>query len=73
MFDGGSPAEIPPQLGAKASPQLPAQPECAPAGYNFDGAKAYKDSKLCLMMTSNLLHDKYNKQTGIAFSSIYPG
>jgi protochlorophyllide reductase len=42
-------------------------------GYNFDGAKAYKDSKLCLMMTSNLLHDKYNKQTGIAFSSIYPG
>jgi len=42
-------------------------------GYNFDGAKAYKDSKLCLMMTSNLLHDFYHKQTGIAFSSIYPG
>ena len=42
-------------------------------GYNFDGAKAYKDSKLCLMMTSNLLHDKYHKQTGISFSSIYPG
>ena len=42
-------------------------------GYNFDGAKAYKDSKLCLMMTSNMLHDKYHKQTGIAFSSIYPG
>jgi len=42
-------------------------------GYSFDGAKAYKDSKLCLMMTSNLLHDRYYKQTGIAFSSIYPG
>jgi len=42
-------------------------------GYNFDGAKAYKDSKLCLMMTSNILHDKYHKQTGISFSSIYPG
>ena len=42
-------------------------------GYNFDGAKAYKDSKLCLMATSNLLHDKYHKQTGISFSSIYPG
>jgi len=42
-------------------------------GYNFDGAKAYKDSKLCLMMTSNMLHDKYHRQTGIAFSSIYPG
>lgn len=53
---------------------LPAHPSyAAPAGYNFDGAKAYKDSKLCLMMTSNLLHDKYYKQTGIAFSSIYPG
>ena len=42
-------------------------------GYNFIGAKAYKDSKLCLMMLSNMLHDKYHKQTGIAFSSIYPG
>jgi len=27
-------------------------------GYSFIGAKAYKDSKLCLMMTSNILHDK---------------
>ena len=26
--------------------------------------QAYKDSKLCLMMLSNLLHDKYHKQTG---------
>jgi len=42
-------------------------------GYEFDGAKAYKDSKLCLMMMSNLLHNKYHRQTGIAFSSIYPG
>ena len=42
-------------------------------GYNFIGAKAYKDSKLCLMMTANMLHDRYHKQTGIAFSSIYPG
>ena len=49
---------------------------CGPAAsgrYKFDGAKAYKDSKLCLMMTSNILHDKYHKQTGISFSSIYPG
>lgn len=42
-------------------------------GYSFNGAKAYKDSKLCLMMLSNTLHAKYNKLTGIAFSSIYPG
>ncbi|KAL7498751.1 hypothetical protein ACHAWT_006783 [Skeletonema menzelii] len=42
-------------------------------GYGFIGAKAYKDSKLCLMMMSNFLHAKYNRNTGIAFSSIYPG
>jgi hypothetical protein len=42
-------------------------------GYAFNGAKAYKDSKLALMMLSNILHDKYHRQTGIAFSSIYPG
>jgi len=42
-------------------------------GYAFIGAKAYKDSKLCLMMLSNLLHAKYHKQTGVTFSSIYPG
>jgi len=42
-------------------------------GYGFDGAKAYKDSKLSLMMMSNVLHAKYHKLTGISFSSIYPG
>jgi protochlorophyllide reductase len=42
-------------------------------GYGFIGAKAYKDSKLCLMMTSNFLYSKYHRNTGIAFSSIYPG
>jgi protochlorophyllide reductase len=42
-------------------------------GYAFNGAKGYKDSKLALMMLSNMLHDKYHRQTGIAFSSIYPG
>jgi len=42
-------------------------------GYEFNGAKAYKDSKMCIMMTANELHDRYHKATGIAFSSIYPG
>jgi hypothetical protein len=42
-------------------------------GYGFIGAKAYKDSKLCLMMLSNMLHARYHKKTGITFSSIYPG
>eukprot|EP00747_Dinoflagellata_sp_TGD_P125335 gnl/TRDRNA2_/TRDRNA2_174142_c1_seq1.p1 gnl/TRDRNA2_/TRDRNA2_174142_c1~~gnl/TRDRNA2_/TRDRNA2_174142_c1_seq1.p1 ORF type:complete len:731 (+),score=146.84 gnl/TRDRNA2_/TRDRNA2_174142_c1_seq1:31-2223(+) len=42
-------------------------------GYNFNGAKAYKDTKLALMMTSNMLHERFHRSTGIAFSSIYPG
>jgi len=42
-------------------------------GYNFNGAKAYKDTKLALMMLANTLHSKYNKATGISFSSMYPG
>ncbi|EEC47644.1 predicted protein [Phaeodactylum tricornutum CCAP 1055/1] len=42
-------------------------------GYGFIGAKAYKDSKLCLMMMANFLHTKYNKLTGISFASMYPG
>merc|ERR1711957_855826 len=42
-------------------------------GYGFIGAKAYKDSKLCLMMVSLVMHLKFHKQTGISFSSIYPG
>jgi len=42
-------------------------------GYGFIGAKAYKDSKLSLMMMSNFLHSKFNKSHGITFSSIYPG
>eukprot|EP00466_Bigelowiella_natans_P017197 jgi/Bigna1/43170/e_gw1.73.80.1 len=42
-------------------------------GYSFNGAKGYKDTKLALMMLSMILHDRYHKSTGIAFSSIYPG
>lgn len=30
-------------------------------------------SKMCIMMTANLLHQKYHRGTGITFSSIYPG
>ena len=42
-------------------------------GFNFNGAKAYKDTKMCLMMTSNTLHDRFHRSTGVAFSAIYPG
>lgn len=42
-------------------------------GENFNGAKAYKDSKVCNMMTINELHKRYHASTGITFSSLYPG
>ena len=42
-------------------------------GNNFNGAKAYKDSKLCNMMTINELHRRYHDSTGITFNSMYPG
>ena len=38
---------------------------------SFLAAKAYKDSKLSLGLFSNMLHRRYHKQTGIAFSTIY--
>eukprot|EP00953_Heterococcus_sp_UTEX-ZZ885_P014842 8377-Heterococcus_DN1.PRE.2 len=42
-------------------------------GKPFNGAKAYKDSKILNMMTVNELHRRYHDSTGITFSSMYPG
>jgi len=49
------------------------KPISMPDGFNYQGAKAYKDSKLCLSMLSTMLHDRYYKQMGVAFSTVYPG
>lgn len=42
-------------------------------GGDFDGAKAYKDSKVCNMLTMQEFHRRYHEDTGITFSSLYPG
>ncbi|WNZ23642.1 protochlorophyllide reductase [Leptolyngbya sp. NK1-12] len=42
-------------------------------GKKFKPGKAYKDSKLCNMITVRELHRRYHDSTGIVFSSIYPG
>ncbi|KAG0579470.1 hypothetical protein M758_4G100200 [Ceratodon purpureus] len=42
-------------------------------GGDFDGAKAYKDSKVCNMLTMQEMHRRYHEKTGIVFASLYPG
>jgi protochlorophyllide reductase len=42
-------------------------------GKKFKPGKAYKDSKLCNMITVRELHRRYHATTGIVFSSLYPG
>jgi protochlorophyllide reductase len=43
------------------------------SGKPFKPGKAYKDSKLCNMITSQELHRRLHASTGIVFSSLYPG
>jgi protochlorophyllide reductase len=42
-------------------------------GKKFKAGKAYKDSKLCNMITVRELHRRYHDATGIVFNSLYPG
>jgi protochlorophyllide reductase len=42
-------------------------------GKNFKPGKAYKDSKLCNMITTQELHRRLYDSTGIVFTSLYPG
>ncbi len=42
-------------------------------GKAFEPVKAYKDSKVCNVLTMRELHRRYHESTGITFSSLYPG
>lgn len=42
-------------------------------GKQFESVKAYKDSKVCNVLTMRELHRRYHDSTGITFSSLYPG
>jgi protochlorophyllide reductase len=42
-------------------------------GKEFKSGKAYKDSKLCNVLTMRELHRRYHDATDIAFTSFYPG
>ncbi len=43
------------------------------SGKNFKPGKAYKDSKLCNMITTQELHRRLHEKSGILFTSLYPG
>ena len=43
------------------------------SGKPFKPGKAYKDSKLCNMITTQELHRRLHGDTGITFTSLYPG
>jgi protochlorophyllide reductase len=43
------------------------------SGKGFKPGKAYKDSKLCNMITTQELHRRLHTETGISFTSLYPG
>ncbi|PHJ62938.1 protochlorophyllide oxidoreductase [Nostoc linckia z18] len=42
-------------------------------GKKFEPVKAYKDSKVCNVLTMRELHRRYHQSTKIVFSSLYPG
>ncbi|MGK7963197.1 protochlorophyllide reductase [Crocosphaera sp.] len=42
-------------------------------GKKFEPVKAYKDSKVCNVLTMRELHRRYHENTGIVFTSLYPG
>lgn len=42
-------------------------------GKQFEPVKAYKDSKVCNVLTMRELHRRYHESTDIVFSSLYPG
>jgi protochlorophyllide reductase len=42
-------------------------------GKAFEPVKAYKDSKVCNVLTMRELHRRFHESTGITFTSLYPG
>lgn len=42
-------------------------------GDRFIGPKAYKDAKLCNMLSVKEMHKRYHDSTGVSFTTMYPG
>ena len=65
-----APADLGDLSGFKAGFQAPI---AMANGKPFKPGKAYKDSKLCNMITTQELHRRLHDSTGIVFASLYPG
>ncbi|EAW38261.1 protochlorophyllide reductase [Lyngbya sp. PCC 8106] len=71
---GKIPIPAPPDLGNMQGLEAGFQaPISMIDGKKFKSGKAYKDSKLCNVLTMRELHRRYHESTGIVFSSLYPG
>lgn len=71
---GKIPIPAPPDLGdIKGFEEGFKAPIAMINGKKFKPGKAYKDSKLCNVLTMKELHRRYHEATGITFSSLYPG
>ncbi|MCP9806186.1 protochlorophyllide reductase [Cyanobium sp. T1B-Tous] len=71
---GKIPIPAPADLGALAGFKAGFKAPIAMAdGKPFKPGKAYKDSKLCNMITTQELHRRLHASTGLVFSSLYPG
>lgn len=71
---GKIPIPAPPDLGNLEGFEQGFKPPISMInGKKFKPGKAYKDSKLCNVLTMRELHRRYHDATGITFSSLYPG
>lgn len=71
---GKIPIPAPPDLGNLAGFEAGFKaPIAMISGKKFKSGKAYKDSKLCNVLTMKELHRRFHNATGITFSSLYPG
>ena len=73
-FGGKIPIPAPADLGDLQGLEAGFTPPIAMIdGKTFKPGKAYKDSKLALMMMSRELHARFHAETGIVFATVYPG
>jgi protochlorophyllide reductase len=80
----GTVTHNPDELGGKIPPQPDLgnlegfekgfkEPISMANGKKFEPVRAYKESKVCNILTMRELHRRYHDSTGITFTSLYPG